>query len=215
MVIFSKFRMEEFSQTLVPSQLLEIVNYAEELNYSVLYRNRRSRQQGGHGSIYKGILNSGEQIIAVKVFKLHERRANKSFVTECEALKNIRHRNLVKIITTCSSIDFKGNNFKALVFEFMEKGCLENWLHPSLLEQHEPKNLNFVQRLNIAIDVACALDYLHHHCEMAFIHCDLKPSNILLDGDLPAHISDFGLAKIFSATNGISMHQQSSSIGIR
>ncbi|KAL7164774.1 hypothetical protein ACSBR2_040639 [Camellia fascicularis] len=109
----------------------------------------------------------------------------------------------LRIITACSSIDFKGNNFKALVFEFMENVL------------HEPKNLNFVQRLNIAIDVACALDYLHHHCEMAFIHCDLKPSNILLDGDLCAHVSDFGLAKIFSATNGISSHQQSSSIGIR
>ncbi|CAL5391845.1 unnamed protein product [Camellia sinensis] len=171
--------------------------------------------EGGYGSVYKGILNSNEQIIAMKVLKLHKCGANKSFVTECEALKNIRHRNLVKTITACSSIDFKGNDFKALVFEFMENGSLENWLHPSLLEQHEPKNLNFVQRLNIAIDVACALDYLHHHCEMAFIHCDLKPSNILLDGDLCAHVSDFGLAKIFSATNGISIHRQSSSIGIR
>ncbi|CAL5432204.1 unnamed protein product [Camellia sinensis] len=171
--------------------------------------------EGGYGSVYKGILNSDEQIIAVKVLKLHERGANNSFVTVCEALKNIRHRNLVKIITACSSIDFKGNDFKALVFKFMENGSLENWLHPSLLEQHEPKNLNFVQRLNNAIDVACALDYLHHHCEMAFIHCDLKPSNILLDSDLCAHVSDFGLAKIFLATNGISIHQQSSSIRIR
>ncbi|CAL5429449.1 unnamed protein product [Camellia sinensis] len=171
--------------------------------------------EGGYGSVYKGILNSNEQIVAVKVLKLHERGANKSFVTECKALKNIRHRNLVKIITVCSSIDFKGNDFKALVFKFMENGSLEKWLHPSLLEQHEPKNLNFVQRLNIAIDVACALDYLHNHCEMTFVHCDLMPSNILLDGDLCARVSDFGLVKIFSATNGISIHQQSSSIGIR
>ncbi|KAL7182457.1 hypothetical protein ACSBR1_041211 [Camellia fascicularis] len=64
-------------------------------------------------------------------------------------------------------------------FEFVENGILENWLHPSLLEQYEPKILNFVQRLNIAIDVACALDYLHHHCEMAFIHCDLKPKQVM------------------------------------
>ncbi|XP_028106731.1 probable LRR receptor-like serine/threonine-protein kinase At3g47570 [Camellia sinensis] len=196
-------------------------NQYPQLSYGELFQATNGFSQsnligeGGYGSVYKGILNSDEQIIAVKVLKLHERGANKSFVTECEALKNIRHRNLVKIITACSSIDFKGNGFKALVFEFMENGSLENWLHPSLLEQHEPKNLNFVQRLNIAIDVACALDYLHHHCEMAFIHCDLKPSNILLDSDLCAHVSDFGLVKIFSATNGISIHQQSSSIGIR
>ncbi|CAL5429437.1 unnamed protein product [Camellia sinensis] len=171
--------------------------------------------EGGYGYVYKGILNSDEQIVAVKVLNLYECGANKSFITECEALKNIRHRNLVKIITSCSSIDFRGNDFKALVFEFMENGSLESWLHSSLSKQQEPKNLNFVQRLNIAIDVASAIDYLHNHCEMTFIHCDLKPSNILLDGDLCAHVSDFGLAKIFSATTGISNHQQSSSIGIR
>ncbi|KAL7164770.1 hypothetical protein ACSBR2_040635 [Camellia fascicularis] len=79
----------------------------------------------------------------------------------------------------------------------------------------EPKKLNFIQRPNIAIDVASAMDYLHNHCEMTFIHCDLKSSNILLDGDLCAHVSDFGLAKIFLATTGISNHQQSTSIGIR
>ncbi|KAL7182454.1 hypothetical protein ACSBR1_041208 [Camellia fascicularis] len=140
---------------------------------------------GGYGSVYKGILNFGEQIIAMK------------------------------IITSCLGIDFKGNDFKALVFEFMENGSLERWLRPSLSKQQEPKNLNFVQRLNIAIDMASALNYLHHHCEMAFIHCDLKPSNILLDGDLCAHVSDFGLAKIFLAITSLSYHQQSSSIGIR
>ncbi|KAL7164765.1 hypothetical protein ACSBR2_040631 [Camellia fascicularis] len=171
--------------------------------------------KGGYGFVYKGFLNSSEQIVAVKVLNLHDHGANKSFVAECEALKNIRHRNLVKIITSCSTIDFRGNDFKALVFEFMENGSLESWLHSSLLEQQEPKKLNFVQRLNIAIDVASAMDYLHNHCEMTFIHCDLKSSNILLDCDLCAHVSDFGLAKIFLATTGISNHQQSSSIGIR
>ncbi|GMP95372.1 hypothetical protein CsSME_00044447 [Camellia sinensis var. sinensis] len=153
--------------------------------------------KGGYGSVYKGFLNSGEQIVTVKVLNLHEHGANKSFLAECEALKNIRHRNLVKIITSCSTIDFRGNDFKALVFEFMENGSLESWLHSSLLKQQEPKKLNFVQRLNIAIDVASAMDYLHNHCEMTFIHCDLKSSNILIDGDLCAHVSDFGLAKIF------------------
>ncbi|CAL5355695.1 unnamed protein product [Camellia sinensis] len=86
--------------------------------------------EGGHGYVYKGILNSDEQIVAVKVLNLHEHGANKFFVTECQALKNIHHRNHVKTITTCSSIDFKGHDFKALVFELMENGNLENWLHP-------------------------------------------------------------------------------------
>ncbi|KAL7182352.1 hypothetical protein ACSBR1_041121 [Camellia fascicularis] len=156
--------------------------------------------KGGYGSVYKGFLNSSEQIVSVKVLNLHEHGANKSFVAECEALKNIHPRNLVKIITSCSTIDFRGNDFKELVFEFIENGSLESWLHSSLLEQQEPKKLNFVKRLNIAIDVASAMDYLHNHCEMNFIHCNLKSSNILLDGDLCAHVSDFGLAKIFLAT---------------
>ncbi|KAL7164779.1 hypothetical protein ACSBR2_040644 [Camellia fascicularis] len=82
--------------------------------------------EGGYGYVYKGIFNSSEQIVVVKVLNLYECGVNKSFVTECEALKNIRHRNFVKIITSCSSIDFRGNDFKALVFEFMENGSLES-----------------------------------------------------------------------------------------
>uniref|UniRef100_A0A251SM28 Putative tyrosine-protein kinase, neurotrophic receptor, type 1 n=1 Tax=Helianthus annuus TaxID=4232 RepID=A0A251SM28_HELAN len=50
-------------------------------------------------------------------------------MAECEALRNIRHRNLVKVITACSSVDFQGNDFKALVFDFMPNGSLESWLY--------------------------------------------------------------------------------------
>ncbi|XP_058222993.1 probable LRR receptor-like serine/threonine-protein kinase At3g47570 [Rhododendron vialii] len=129
--------------------------------------------------------------------KLHERGGNKSFQAECEALKNIRHRNLVKIITSCSSTDFKRNDFKALVFEFMENGSLDNWLYPgSLHEQQRTASWNLIQRVNIAIDVASALDYLHYHCEEAIIHRDLKPSNVLLDADFCAHIKQSTAIKL-------------------
>ncbi|XP_059643243.1 probable LRR receptor-like serine/threonine-protein kinase At3g47570 [Cornus florida] len=171
---------------------------------------------GSYGSVYKGILNSGEQIVAVKVFKLQLLGANKSFLAECEALRNIRHRNLVNIITSCSSMDFKGNDFNALVFEFMPNGSLESWLHPTQSVQQDPKSLDLIQRLNIAIDVASALDYLHHHCETAIIHCDLKPSNVLLDNELCAHVGDFGLSRFLGAARGKTNRlQSSSSIGIR
>ena len=60
--------------------------------------------------------------------------------------------------------------------------------------QNQTKKLTFIQRLNITIDVACALEYLHHFCETPIVHCDIKPSNVLLDNDLVAHVGDFGLA---------------------
>ncbi|KAL4629096.1 hypothetical protein ACB092_05G284900 [Castanea dentata] len=164
--------------------------------------------------VYKGILGEDGSIVAVKVLNLQRRGASSSFISECETLKNIRHRNLVKIITSCSSVDFHGNDFKALVYEFLPNGNLENWLHDleTNFGQVKIQNLNLLQRINIAIDVACALDYLHHHCPMPVVHCDLKPSNILFDYDMSAHVGDFGLAKfLLEQTNP----KQSSSIGIR
>ncbi|KAL3497911.1 hypothetical protein ACH5RR_040643 [Cinchona calisaya] len=150
---------------------------------------------GRYSSVYKGILNSGEQTVAVKVVNLQQRGSRKSFIAECEALRNIRHRNLIKIITSCSGTDFKGNEFKALVYKFMPNGNLESWLHPSSSTLLQPRNLNLIQRLNIAIDVATALEYLHHCCELPVIHRDIKPSNILLDDQLCAHLGDFGSAR--------------------
>ena len=86
----------------------------------------------------------------------------------------------------------------------MDDGNLEEWLHdlhPStgakeVTEAH--KTLTLIQKLNIAIDIASALDYLHNHCEKPIVHCDLKPSNVLLDSDLTGHVSDFGLSRILS-----------------
>ena len=97
----------------------------------------------------------------------------------------------------------------------MPNGSLEKWLHRDLetnTKQVEIQNLNILQRTNIVIDVACALDYLHHHCLVLVVHYDLKPSNILFDYDMTAHVEDFGLAKFLSK---LTIPKQSSSIGIR
>ncbi|XP_063942071.1 probable LRR receptor-like serine/threonine-protein kinase At3g47570 isoform X1 [Daucus carota subsp. sativus] len=171
--------------------------------------------EGRYGSVYKGHLESVEHLVAVKVLNGEIHGANKTFLAECETLRNIRHRNLIKIITACSSIDFKGNDFKALVFEFMTNGSLDSWLHPGPSYQGYERNLSVLQRLNISIDVALGIDYLHHHTHACIIHCDLKPSNILLDENFVARIGDFGLARFcFSTTTDINQAQMSST-GVR
>nr|WAU86964.1 birch protein [Betula platyphylla] len=140
--------------------------------------------KGSFGSVYQGTLSDG-MVIAIKVFNLEVEGAFKSFDTECQVLRNIRHRNLVKIITTCSNMDFK-----AFVLEYMPNGNLEKWLYS------QDHCLSFFQRLNIMIDVASALEYLHHGYSTPIVHCDLKPNNILLDEDMVAHVADFGIAKL-------------------
>ncbi|PHT49606.1 hypothetical protein CQW23_09353 [Capsicum baccatum] len=107
---------------------------------------------GSFGSVYKGVLRSGTAI-AVKVFNLQLDAAFKSFDTECEVLRSLRHRNLIKVITSCSNLDFK-----ALVLEYMPNESLEKYLY-----SHN-YFLDIRQRLSIMIDVACALEYLHHGC---------------------------------------------------
>ncbi|CAL8165545.1 unnamed protein product [Prunus armeniaca] len=173
---------------------------------------------GSFGSVYKGILGPNDTAVAVKVLYLHQEGALKSFVAECEAPRNIRHRNLVKILTACSSLDFQGNDFKALIYEHMPNGSLESWLHP-ISEAGDVDGdlriLSLLQRLNIAIDVASALDYLHHYCQDPIVHCDLKPSNILLDNDLIAHVGDFGLARFVPEATTRCNLNQSSSVGLK
>lgn len=171
---------------------------------------------GSFGSVYKGVFDEDGTIVAIKVINLQRQGASKSFMAECKALKNIRYRNLVRVITSCSSIDFQGNNFKAIVYEYMPNGSLEKWMHPDVVPQRDKEieihKLTLLLRISIAIDVASALDYLHHHCQEPILHCDLKPSNILLDDDFTAHISDFGLARIFH--QAVSNPTLSSSIGV-
>ncbi|KAJ0855952.1 putative protein kinase RLK-Pelle-LRR-XII-1 family [Helianthus annuus] len=161
---------------------------------------------GSFASVYKGVFEENGITVAIKVLNLLRRGGFKSFMAECEALRNIRHRNLVKVITACSSIDFQGNDFKALVYDFMPNGNLESWLHSV------DCTLDLVQRISIIKDVACALDYLHCRCGNVIVHCDLKPSNILLDADMVAHVGDFGLAKILSLEEGSYANASSSSI---
>uniref|UniRef100_A0A1D1XYJ8 Receptor kinase-like protein Xa21 n=1 Tax=Anthurium amnicola TaxID=1678845 RepID=A0A1D1XYJ8_9ARAE len=195
-----------------PATIHEKISYHDLVKATDGFSHNNLIGRGSFGSVYRGVLD-GDKIIAVKVLNIQRRGALKTFKSECEALRNIRHRNLVKIISVCSSIDFGGNDFKALVFEFLPNGSLEKWLY--LEPEMEMRILDFAQRLCIAADVASALDYLHNQSHSPIVHCDLKPSNVLLDCNMTAHVGDFGLARFVPKTSSQNLDNHSSTIGLK
>ncbi|GLJ20852.1 hypothetical protein SUGI_0380200 [Cryptomeria japonica] len=139
------------------------------------------------GSVYKGILKNCRNI-AVKVFKLQDEHAHQNFSRECNALKRVRYRNVIKIISTCTNLDFK-----ALILPFVSNGNLERWLYPP---EGSGCRLNLSDRIRIAMEIVEGMAYLHHYCFVQVIHCDLKPNNVLFGDDMTASIADFGLSNL-------------------
>ncbi|XP_010515035.1 PREDICTED: probable LRR receptor-like serine/threonine-protein kinase At3g47570 [Camelina sativa] len=195
----------------------EKISYGDLRNATDGFSSSNIVGSGSFGTVFKALLSTDVTIVAVKVLNMERHGAMKSFMAECESLKDIRHRNLVKLLSACASIDFQGNEFRALIYEFMPNGSLDMWLHREEVEEvHSPsRTLTLIERLNIAVDVASVLDYLHVHCHEPIAHCDLKPSNILLDDDLTAHVSDFGLARLLLKFDQESFFNQLSSAGVR
>ncbi|XP_022716535.1 putative leucine-rich repeat receptor-like serine/threonine-protein kinase At2g24130 [Durio zibethinus] len=154
-----------------------------------------------YGRVYRGELQDGRSI-AVKVLHLQSGNSTKSFDRECQVLKRIRHRNLIRIITVCSLPDFK-----ALVLPYMANGSLDSRLYPHSESglSSGSSDLSLIQRVSICSDIAEGMAYLHHHSPVRVIHCDLKPSNVLLNDDMTALVSDFGIARLVmtaGASNG-------------
>ncbi|KAK3436997.1 hypothetical protein EUGRSUZ_C01825, partial [Eucalyptus grandis] len=200
-----------------------MVSYGELLRASDGFSEINVIGKGRYGTVYKATTQEGG-LVVVKVLNLGHRGASKSFVSECQTLGAIRHRNLMKIVNVCSSMDYHGNDFKALLYEYMANGSLENWIHQGNEEnvehEHEhgkPRHLGLMQRLDIAIDIAFAIEYLHELCSPKIVHGDLKPSNVLLDNEMMGQVGDFGLATISSPmkTDAMDIDDGSSSVVVR
>ncbi|MQL75175.1 hypothetical protein Taro_007541 [Colocasia esculenta] len=145
---------------------------------------------GGFGVVYKGEQPDGT-LIAVKRMECTEmgKKGMGEFKAEIEVLKKVRHRHLVALLGYCEH-----ENEKLLVYEYMPQGTLGQHLFRGHENEYPP--LTWKQRLTVALDVARGLEYLHSLAQTSFIHRDLKPSNILLDNDMRAKVSDFGLVKL-------------------
>ncbi|CAL9010991.1 unnamed protein product [Prunus brigantina] len=159
------------------------------------FDDQRLLGMGSYGCVYRGVLPD-RTTIAVKVLHLQSGNSTKSFTRECQVLRRIRHRNLIRIITACSLPDFK-----AIVLPYMANGSLDSRLYPHSQTglSSGSSDLSLIQRLNICSDIAEGMAYLHHHSPVRVIHCDLKPSNVLLNDDMTALVSDFGIARLLIA----------------
>ncbi|XP_066346718.1 G-type lectin S-receptor-like serine/threonine-protein kinase LECRK4 [Miscanthus floridulus] len=140
---------------------------------------------GASGIVYKGQLQDDLSThIAVKKIDKLEHETEKEFTSEVQTIGRTHHKNLVRLLGFCNE-----GKERLLVYEFMTNGSLNRFLFGDT-------KLQWNIRAQLALGVARGLLYLHEECSTQIIHCDIKPQNILLDGDFTAKISDFGLAKL-------------------
>ncbi|KAH9330840.1 hypothetical protein KI387_002948, partial [Taxus chinensis] len=179
--IFERLRYPKFSY----QDLVTVTNGFDEANLLGV---------GNFGSVYRGNLTD-DKVVAIKTLDLQNEEAHKSFNTEWKVLGRIRHRNLTRIISAFSYPGLIG-----LVLQFASNGSLEKHLHPDR-DNQEICELGLSELLKIAIDVAHGLEYLHHDCSPKVVHCDLKPGNVLLDSDMTALVTDFGISRLTTTPN--------------
>ncbi|KAF5785346.1 putative protein kinase RLK-Pelle-LRR-VIII-1 family [Helianthus annuus] len=141
--------------------------------------------RGGYGKVYKGVLWDNTAV-AIKRAEEGSLQGEKEFLTEIEILSRLHHRNLVSLVGYCDE-----EQEQMLVYEFMPRGTLRDWLN-----DRSGKTLSFRMRLQVALDSAKGILYLHTEANPPIFHRDIKSSNILLDSKFNAKVADFGLSRL-------------------
>ncbi|XP_031487489.1 putative leucine-rich repeat receptor-like protein kinase At2g19210 isoform X2 [Nymphaea colorata] len=141
--------------------------------------------KGGSATVFYGVLNDGREVAVKKMATSLVERGPKEFAAEVKMLMQVHHKHLTPFVGYCND-----QTEMILIYEYMSNGNLQK-----LLSDKTANVLNWRQRLQIALDAAIGLEYLHSGCIPAFIHRDVKSSNILLNEKLEAKIADFGLSK--------------------
>ncbi|XP_054817785.1 receptor kinase-like protein Xa21 [Prosopis cineraria] len=177
------------------------ISYFEILDATHRFDEKILLGRGSFGSVFKGKLSNGIMVV-VKIFSFDTEALSRSFKVECNAMHNLCHCNLVKLISSSSNADLN-----CLIMELIPNGSLEKWLY------FDNYHLDFLQRLNIMRNVASPLEYLHYGLSTPVVQCDLKPSNILLDDNMIAHVSDFRFAKFLDKGKSKTLTETISTIG--
>ncbi|KAG6737116.1 hypothetical protein POTOM_059889 [Populus tomentosa] len=148
--------------------------------------------EGGFGSVYKGVLSDGT-IIAVKQLSAKSKQGNREFVNEIGMISALQHPNLVRLYGCC----IEGKQL-LLVYEYMENNSLAHVLYG---KKEDQRKLDWHTRQRICVGIAKGLAFLHEESTLKIVHRDIKATNVLLDGDMNAKISDFGMAKLDEEDN--------------
>ncbi|KAK4430641.1 Systemin receptor [Sesamum alatum] len=169
---------------------LRKLTFADLLEATNGFHNDSLIGSGGFGDVYKAQLKDGS-VVAIKKLIHISGQGDREFTAEMETIGKIKHRNLVPLLGYC-----KVGEERLLVYEYMKYGSLEDVLHD---RKKIGIKLNWNARRKIAIGAARGLAFLHHNCIPHIIHRDMKSSNVLLDENLEARVSDFGMARLMSA----------------
>ncbi|KAL3717278.1 hypothetical protein ACJRO7_008798 [Eucalyptus globulus] len=141
--------------------------------------------EGGFASVFKGTLRDGTKVAVKRLKNLGQ--VKKSFQAEVETIGSLHHMNLVTLVGFCDE-----KSHKLLIYEYMSNGSLDEWI----FHRSSERALDWQQRKKIILDIAKGLKYLHEDCRKKILHLDIKPQNILLDGNFNAKVADFGLSKL-------------------